>query len=174
MNVRPRRSRIVWGCTRSRDQLRWWNTCGSPLRIRIRIRAHACIILVTNAEGLSSRIWVTGLMRTDRGLTARKRPNDPLPLCLLSRSFRHPSKVLARDRLIERIEPSYSLSPFNFAQPRADSKRSGPSFPFPFSCSLPFSFRQKFPRMQANRKQRDETFFSPSAKWKKRGNGCRN
>lgn len=47
MNVRPRGSRFVWGCTRSRDQLRWRNTRAKPV-------TYIYIYIVTNEEGLSS------------------------------------------------------------------------------------------------------------------------
>lgn len=39
MNVRPRGSRFVWGCTRSRDQLRWKSTCAKPV---IHTYIHVC------------------------------------------------------------------------------------------------------------------------------------
>lgn len=50
MNVRPRESRFVWGCARSRDQLRWRNTRVTKPVTYIYIY----ISIVTNEEGLSS------------------------------------------------------------------------------------------------------------------------
>lgn len=112
---------------------------------------HVCIctcVPVTNAEGLSSWIWVTGPMRTDQGLTGRKRPNDARalsPSVAISAIFLYGNSIFLLSRVnrgfLFNTEPQSSF----FPKPRRIFEAKGER-PCTLGISKNFSVSDRHPK----------------------------